>query len=91
LGIELGSFKGSDFLPSHSLAMNQLVSRHLPSIAMNKEEALRFLKKEPLHFGEQAMGWKLATYNGQILGWVKVLKDRTNNYLPMDRKIRMNL
>ncbi|MBK6995726.1 MAG: hypothetical protein IPH31_12640 [Lewinellaceae bacterium] len=35
------------------------------------------------------MGWTLARYEGLNLGWVKILPNRLNNYLPQERRIRM--
>ena len=33
-------------------------------------------------------GWRVVTYQGQRLGWVKLLEKRMNNYYPKSWRIR---
>ncbi len=51
----------------------------------------RFLRKESLSpdYGEK--GWVLVSYRGIPLGWMKNLGNRTNNYFPGERRIRMQI
>ncbi len=91
-GVNIGEFKGRDFVPSHALALSWTLSPELPRVAFSREQALLFLKKET--FGLPAgtpQGWALATFEGLPLGWMKVLPNRMNNYLPAERRIRMEL
>lgn len=90
LGLEMGSFKGTDFIPSHALALSTAVSDELPRLELTEGEALQFLKKENLLF-DASKGWLLVTYQGLGLGWVKGLGNRINNYLPKDWRIRMEI
>lgn len=90
LGLEMGSFKGTDFIPSHALALSTAVSDELPRLELSEGEALQFLKKENLLF-DAPKGWLLVTYQGLGLGWVKGLGNRINNYLPKDWRIRMEI
>lgn len=91
-GTAIGEFKGKDFIPSHALALSQLISPDLPAVDLNREQALLFLKKETFDLPvETPRGWTLARYEGLNLGWMKVLPNRMNNYLPPERRIRMNL
>ncbi|UFH54589.1 methyltransferase RsmF C-terminal domain-like protein [Spirosoma sp. KNUC1025] len=90
-GLEMGQFKGQDFIPSHALALSTAVSSNLPAVALSKEDALRFFKKENLVFDEPLKGWLLAQYNGLNLGWLKGVGNRVNNYLPKDWRIRMDI
>lgn len=90
-GVELGEFKGNDFIPSHNLALSMLINKDLQSIELNKEEALLFLKKELHQLESDWKGWTLARYEGLNLGWMKVLPNRINNYLPVNFRIRMDL
>lgn len=91
-GIHLGEFKGKDFAPGHALALGEIVNPDLPVADLNRDQALLFLKKEtfPLPAG-LPLGWTLARYGGLPLGWIKVLPNRMNNYLPPERRIRMQL
>ncbi|MDO8367424.1 MAG: hypothetical protein Q7T20_11545 [Saprospiraceae bacterium] len=91
-GVNIGEFKGKDFIPSHALALSLWVAPDLPAVDLSREQALLFLKKETFDPPEGApLGWTLARYEGLNLGWVKILPNRLNNYLPQERRIRMAL
>lgn len=90
-GTEIGIFKGKNFIPSHSLALSTIIKSNLPHLELDKETALRFLKKETIEAKNSALGWVLAKYEGHNLGWLKVLKNRANNYFPKEWRIRMDL
>jgi NOL1/NOP2/fmu family ribosome biogenesis protein/23S rRNA U2552 (ribose-2'-O)-methylase RlmE/FtsJ len=91
-GLEIGIFKGNDFIPTHEFALSTVISKKLPSIDLNRDQALHFLKKESPTLDEiPKQGWYLARYEGLNLGWMKVLNNRINNYLPKDFKIRMSI
>jgi 16S rRNA C967 or C1407 C5-methylase (RsmB/RsmF family)/NOL1/NOP2/fmu family ribosome biogenesis protein len=90
-GLEMGQFKGQDFIPSHALALSTAVNQDLPAVDLSKEAALRYFKKENLVLDESAKGWLLAKYNGANLGWMKGVGNRVNNYLPKDWRIRMDI
>lgn len=84
-GIAVGSFKGKSFVPEHALATS-LLPHHLPTVAVNKTEALQYLRKQDVHF-DAVPGWCLVTYQGLGLGWIKQLSNRTNNYYPSEWRI----
>jgi 16S rRNA C967 or C1407 C5-methylase (RsmB/RsmF family)/NOL1/NOP2/fmu family ribosome biogenesis protein len=92
LGVSAGEFKGTDFVPDHALALSAWMSPDWPFVNLDLENALLFLKKETFHLPDNApKGWVLARYRGLNLGWMKVLPNRLNNYLPQERRIRMAL
>ena len=43
-GLEMGQFKGQDFIPSHALALSTAVNQQLPALELSKEDALRYFK-----------------------------------------------
>lgn len=90
-GVEMGMFKGNDFIPSHALALSTAVNPALPGIELSREDAIRYFKKENLVLNEQTRGWLLARYQGLNLGWLKGVSNRVNNYLPKDWRIRMDI
>lgn len=90
-GLELGLFKGKNFIPDHSLALSGIVSDKIPRIELSKEEALLYLKKENIETSQKGKGWALANYRGLDLGWLKIIGNRTNNYLPTELRIKMDL
>jgi 16S rRNA C967 or C1407 C5-methylase (RsmB/RsmF family)/NOL1/NOP2/fmu family ribosome biogenesis protein len=90
-GIEIGEFKGKDFIPSHDLALSYLIHPNIQAVELSKEEALLFLKKELQNIETDLKNWTLARFQGLNLGWMKVLPNRINNYLPVEFRIRMDL
>ncbi len=89
---EMGEFKGKDFIPAQGLAMSTLINARLPAAALDRDTALKFLKKENIVLPEGTpKGWLLAQYEGLNLGWMKNLDNRVNNYLPKDWRIRMDI
>jgi len=91
-GTLLGTLKGQDLIPAHALALSQEVNPELPALELSREDALRFLKKAlPAVDAGGRRGWMLARYGGLNLGWMKILPDRINNYLPQERRIRMDI
>lgn len=90
-GIDVGTFKGSDLIPAHALALSTAVSSSLPGVELPKEDALRYFKKENVVLDTEVRGWVLARYEGLNLGWMKGVGNRVNNYLPKDWRIRMEI
>ncbi len=58
------------------------------TIDLSREDALKFLAREPLAFPDAPLGIILLTYQNLALGFVKNLGRRTNTFLPMPRRIR---
>lgn len=83
----LGRFKGKDPVPDHALAQAR-GTEGLPSIELELENAIKFLKKEPFVLENTEPGWLRVTYRGLGLGWIKVLQNRINNYYPSEYRIR---
>lgn len=90
-GLPLGMPAAKEWLPAHDLALSVDRNAQMPSIHLDKEQALRYLKKEDFDLPETARGWHLITYEGRGLGWIKALGNRFNNYLPKHWRIRMEL
>jgi 16S rRNA C967 or C1407 C5-methylase (RsmB/RsmF family)/NOL1/NOP2/fmu family ribosome biogenesis protein len=91
-GILLGEMAHKDWIPAHDVALAIDRNNALPSVALNTEQALLFLKKEEVKWPEELKkGWYIVTYNGNGLGWIKALSNRVNNYLPKHWRIRMSL
>ena len=90
-GCPIGIIKGTDFIPGHALVFSDLL-KPVPTLDLSREQALTFLKKETFPVPSNApLGWTLATYSGLSLGWIKILPNRMNNYLPPERRIRMDV
>jgi 16S rRNA C967 or C1407 C5-methylase (RsmB/RsmF family)/NOL1/NOP2/fmu family ribosome biogenesis protein len=85
-GVELGSLKGKDFVPSHELALSLLAKDQFAKLPLTKDEALQYLRRKEIN-AEAPVGWTLVQYCALSLGWVKVLPNRINNYYPAEWRI----
>jgi len=84
--VQLGEEKGKDIIPSHEWAMQYGLKEGWPVIHLNLSEALAYLGRQPMLL-EAANGWNLVSYQGCILGWVKIIQHRLNNYYPTHWRI----
>lgn len=89
-GIEIGSLKGKDFIPSQQLALSRSFRRgYFNEAQVDAETALRYLRRESVVLPEDApRGIVLLTFLDRPLGWVKNLGNRANNLYPDNWRIR---
>jgi NOL1/NOP2/fmu family ribosome biogenesis protein/precorrin-6B methylase 2 len=91
-GTPVATIKGDHFIPhpafAHSVLLNHSSFR---IIRVELSEALRFLKKETFTAAAGPAGWLGVAYRDVLLGWLKNLGTRTNNYYPPERRIRMQI
>jgi 16S rRNA C967 or C1407 C5-methylase (RsmB/RsmF family)/NOL1/NOP2/fmu family ribosome biogenesis protein len=90
---ELGKIKGKDLIPNQSMAMSTaLLENAFPRWDLDRETALRYLRKEALQNIPAAIphGFVLVTYRNQPLGFVKNIGNRANNLYPQEWRIRMS-
>jgi len=85
-GIGIGEMKGKDIIPAHELAMSLLPLDHFNQATVNKDEALKYLRRQDLHL-DSPKGWNLVMYEQLPLGWIKSLPNRINNYYPQEWRI----
>ncbi len=86
-GVMIGEVKGKDFIPSHELALSQIVRDDVASIEVDYEMAIQFLRAEQVSLKGEKRGWNLIRFQGFNLGWAKVLENRSNNYFPKEWRI----
>jgi 16S rRNA C967 or C1407 C5-methylase (RsmB/RsmF family)/NOL1/NOP2/fmu family ribosome biogenesis protein len=88
-GCNIAEIKGKP-IPAHDLAMSTLVNKDaFPSAALNKEHALKFLRREDFKIDLKQKGYTMVTYENHPLGWINFLGNRFNNYYPVNWRIRM--
>lgn len=88
-GIELGEYKGKNFIPAHPLAMSiHLEDGVFPQIDLTLEQALSYLRCEAISIDNAPVGFVLVTYRNIPLGFVKNLGNRANNLYPKEWRIR---
>ncbi|MCD6013133.1 MAG: methyltransferase [Flavipsychrobacter sp.] len=91
VGLNIGSPAGRDWIPAHEVALSIEAADSIPNVDVNKEQALRFLKREDIGIAELPKGWLMIKYKRLGLGWIKSLGNRANNYLPKNWRIRMDI
>lgn len=89
-GIHAGEWKGTDFIPSASLALSaEMHPDAFPAIELAYEEAISYLRKEAIRLPADApKGYLLATYQHVPLGFMKNIGSRANNLYPPEWRIR---
>lgn len=90
-GVRLGRLAGRELLPDHELALSTALRANSPGLNLDRENALKFLKKEAFEYEAETTGWAAVRHEGHALGWAKVLPNRLNNYLPKDWRILMEI
>lgn len=86
-GIFMGSLMKNDLVPSHHLALSNALSQSVQRLEITKDDAIRYLRKDQLVLDTELRGWTVLTYHQLPLGWVKLLPNRLNNYLPSHLRI----
>lgn len=87
-GIHLGKFVHKKFIPSHDVALSEILNLELvPKIEVGKEDALKYLSKLDFELSSAPLGYVLIMYKKTPLGWVNNLKGRFNNYYPSNYRI----
>lgn len=89
-GIPLGEVKGRDLIPSTDLALSVALDRsQLPCHELDREQALRYLRREALVLPASApKGLTVVTYRDLPLGFVRQVGNRANNLYPAQWRIR---
>ncbi len=91
-GLLLGELKGSDFIPSASIALSKKLNKDSVEVVdVDYRTAISYLKKEAIYLPDSNKGYFLISYKSQSLGWVKNLGNRCNNLYPQEWRIRMKL
>lgn len=86
-GVVAGEIKGKDLVPNQELAWFTGLNPTIQGIELDKETALKFLRKEQFLTPQNISGLTLMRYKKQGLGWAKILPNRMNNYLPNELRI----
>lgn len=83
--------KHDKLIPEHALALATILRQEqFPVVDVTYDEAIRFLRKDTLHFQSSGTGFHLIRYEGNGIGWANILPNRTNNLYPQEWRIRMS-
>ncbi|WP_026994432.1 methyltransferase RsmF C-terminal domain-like protein [Flectobacillus major] len=86
-GILLGKIGGKDLIPEHELALSTLLPKHIPTLSLQIDQAISYLRRDDFMPETATKGWCAVTFEGHQLGWAKVLSNRINNYYPKELRI----
>lgn len=89
-GTALATLKHDKLIPEHAAALAvDLNKNHFKQLGVTEDDALRYLRKEPMQIQSTGKGYALVMFNGLPLGWVNMLDNRMNNLYPKEWRIRM--
>lgn len=89
-GIELGSVKGKDLIPSVEAALAvDFNIESFPILDLDYETSIAYLKRELNDLPDTENGWTIVSYQDLPLGFVKKIGNRINNYFPQEWRLRM--
>ena len=86
-GITIGAIKGKGLVPHHDLALSHMLSGKVSRLELTLEQAVKYLQKKDFLPQTESAGWAAVSFCGIIVGWVKVLHNRVNNYYPSEWRI----
>ena len=91
-GTKISTLKNKDFLPSPDLALStSLRNESFPTVDLDLNQAISFLKKGEIRDLNAPKGWFLSTYNSVNLSFANNIGTRINNSFPADWRIRMEI
>lgn len=88
-GIRIGKLMGKDMVPDHELALSVIINKDaFLQTKLTKDQAIQYLRRDNITgLDMNDKGWSLMCYEGQPLGWAKLLPNRINNYYPKEIRI----
>ncbi|MEO5595254.1 MAG: RNA methyltransferase [Chitinophagaceae bacterium] len=86
-GVTVGKLAGKDLIPDHQLALSTIINENIAHVTLNRQDAIKYLRKEEMQVNATHRGWSLVLYEGHRLGWIKILPNRFNNYYPKEWRI----
>jgi NOL1/NOP2/fmu family ribosome biogenesis protein len=86
-GVELGQIMKNRLVPSHALAMSNLMAESIPKTELSYNYAILYLQRQDLKLQIAGTGWQLVTCQNKALGWINALPNRINNYYPKELRI----
>lgn len=86
-GIILGQITTKELIPGHAFALSGLAGNNITRVNVTLNEALQYLRKAEVRLQSQGKGWALVQFKDHLLGWIKLLPNRVNNYYPKEWRI----
>jgi NOL1/NOP2/fmu family ribosome biogenesis protein len=85
----MGKMASRDLVPDHELALSLVVNKdRFLQTELTREQAIQYLRRDNISALDiDDKGWSLMNFEGQPLGWAKLLPNRINNYYPKEIRI----
>ncbi len=91
-GTKICTVKKNGFVPAHELALSAGIRNDVfPKAELDHNQALAYLRRDNITYGEIPKGWFIVSYKGVNLGFCNNIGNRVNNYFPVDLRIRMSI
>lgn len=91
-GTPVATYKGAQFSPHPALALSSDFNIDVfQNENLSAEISLKFLQRDNIHIEGNHTGWIAVCYKNIPLGWMKNIGNRSNNYFPKEKRIRMNI
>ena len=92
MGTPVATRKHAKFIPEQALAFSTKIAKNnFLQVSLDLNDALKYLRKDPLDIPGNAKGYALVGYEGISLGWINLLNNRSNNMYPINWRIRMHI
>ncbi|CAN5899121.1 rRNA cytosine-C5-methyltransferase [soil metagenome] len=86
-GVNIGSIIRNELIPGHEFALSTLLATNVASVELDTETALQYLRRQDIKIETSLKGWALVKFQQVVLGWIKILPGRINNYYPKGWRI----
>ncbi|SDT61743.1 16S rRNA C967 or C1407 C5-methylase, RsmB/RsmF family [Mucilaginibacter mallensis] len=87
-GVRIGKLAGKDLIPDHEFALSTIINKDtVLQTELDRDQAIQYLRRENIDITVTDKGWSLMNFEGQHLGWAKLLPNRINNYYPKEIRI----
>lgn len=91
-GTKICTVKKNGYVPAHELALSAGIRNEVfPKAELEYNQALAYLRRDNISYGEIPKGWFIVSYKGVNLGFCNNIGNRVNNYFPVDMRIRMSI
>ena len=87
-GIQIGKVVRSELIPAHALALMPHSLNGSEPFELNEAQASAYLRGESI-LVDAPNGWRRVAFQSQVLGWIKVIGNRINNYYPKEWRVKL--